>query len=54
VEWRDRDGTLRFTSLSSPEAARLNTIASKLRVSKSEVLRQAAHVPVKKSDPKQP
>ena len=46
VEWIDRDGTKRVTSLTAAEAVRLNVIAAKLRVSKSETLRQAAHVPV--------
>ena len=46
VKWIDRDGTERVTSLTQAEAVRLNTIAHRLKVSKSEVLRQAAHVPV--------
>ena len=48
VEWTDRDGTARQTSLTGPEVVRLNSIAQRLRTSKSEVLRQAAHVPVAK------
>jgi hypothetical protein len=48
VKWKDRDGTDRQTALSQPEAVRLNIIASRLGVSKSEVLRRAAHVPVEK------
>ncbi len=48
VKWVDRDGTERQTALTQPEVVRLNTIASRMRVSKSEVLRQAAHVPVAK------
>jgi hypothetical protein len=46
VKWVDRDGTDRLTVLSVAEAARLNMIASARKVSKSEVLRQAAHIPV--------
>ena len=48
VKWVDRDGTARQTALSQPEVVRLNTIAGRLGVSKSEVLRRAAHVPVEK------
>jgi len=50
VKWVDRDGTERQTALSQPEVVRLNTIASREGVSKSEVLRRAAHVPVVKPD----
>lgn len=46
VKWTDRDGTERQTSLTQAEVVRLNAIAQRLKVSKSEVLRQAAHVPV--------
>ena len=48
VRWVDRDGTERQTALTQPEVVRLNTIASRERISKSEVLRRAAHVPVEK------
>ena len=48
VEWVDRDGTERVTVLSPAEAVRVNKVAHALKISKSEVLRQAAHVPVKK------
>lgn len=48
VDWLDRDGTERSTVLSPADAVRLNKLAHGLKVSKSEVLRQAAHVPVKK------
>ena len=48
VEWTDRDGTKRLTTLTSPEAVRLNTLARQLGISKSELLRQAAHIPVAK------
>jgi hypothetical protein len=54
VKWVDRDGTHRETALSQPEVVRLNKIAAELRVSKSEVLRQAAHVPVAKLPPRPP
>lgn len=52
VKWTDRDGSKRQTVLSQPEIVRLNTIASRLRTSKEEVLRQAAHIPVPKLPPK--
>jgi hypothetical protein len=52
VKWVDRDGVARQTALSQPEVVRLNMIASRLGVSKSEVLRQAAHVPVEKPAPR--
>ncbi len=48
VKWVDRDGVERQTALSQPEVVRLNTIASRLGVSKSEVLRRAAHIPVER------
>ena len=48
VEWVDRDGSQRHTTLSPAEATRLNALAQKLGTSKSEVLRQAAHIPVAK------
>ena len=48
VKWLDRDGTERLTVLNQAEVARLNAIAARLKVSKSETLRQAAHVPVAK------
>jgi hypothetical protein len=49
VQWTDRDGTPRQTALSQPEVVRLNTIAGKERISKSEALRRAAHIPVEKA-----
>jgi hypothetical protein len=52
VKWVDRDGTDRQTTLSQVEVVRLNTIAGRLKVSKGEVLRQAAHVPVFKENKK--
>ena len=48
VDWVDRDGTSRSTLLSPADAVRLNTLAHGLKISKSEALRQAAHIPVKK------
>ena len=48
LTWVDRDGTPRQTALTQAEAARLNAIAQRLKVSKSDVLRQAAHIPVAK------
>ena len=49
VAWVDRDGTERQTVLNQAEVARLNTIASRMGVSKGEVLRRAAHVPVQRT-----
>lgn len=46
VAWVDRDGTARQTVLNQAEAVRLNTIAHRLHISKAELLRQAAHIPV--------
>ena len=48
VNWVDRDGTARITALTQPEVVRLNTLAQHLKLSKSETLRQAAHIPVAK------
>lgn len=48
VDWVDRDGSQRSTVLSAAEAARVNQLAHALKISKTELLRQAAHVPVKK------
>jgi len=48
VKWVDRDGTDRQTVLTPAEAGRLNAIAQRLGTSKTEVLRQAAHIPVAK------
>lgn len=48
VAWVDRDGTERTTVLSPAEAVQLNKIAHGLKISKSEAMRQAAHIPVKK------
>ena len=46
VKWVDRDGTDRLTVLTPVEASRLNAIAHARKVSKAEVLRQTAHIPV--------
>jgi hypothetical protein len=46
VKWLDRDGTDRVTRLSVAEQTRLNAIAHARGTSMSEVMRQAAHVPV--------
>ena len=48
VTWIDRDGTRRQTALTQPEVVRLNAIAQRLKTSKSNVLRQAAHIPLAK------
>ena len=48
IQWVDRDGTDRETTLTPPEAVRVNQIAQRLKISKSELLRQAAHIPVSK------
>jgi len=44
VKWVDRDGSDRLTVLSQAEVVRLNALASAQKKSKSDVLRQAAHV----------
>ena len=46
VPWTDRDGTARQTVLTAAEAARVTAIAQRLGVSKPELLRLAAHIPV--------
>lgn len=51
VKWVDRDGTDRLTVLSAVEAARLDAIAGARKVSRAEVLRQAAHIPVQPASP---
>ena len=48
VEWTDRDGTERLTVLGQAEVVQLNKIAHRQGISKGELLRQAAHVPVAK------
>ncbi|MSU23113.1 MAG: hypothetical protein EXS32_04735 [Opitutus sp.] len=46
VAWVDRDGSQRQSTLTQPEIVRLNAIAHRLGMSKSEALRRAAHIPV--------
>lgn len=46
VKWVDRDGTQRLTLLSQAESAQVNAIARRQKTNPSEVLRQAAHIPV--------
>jgi len=48
LKWIDRDGTDRQTVLNQAESVKLGAIAARLRISKNEVLRQAAHIPVAK------
>jgi hypothetical protein len=48
VRWVDRDGSERQSALTPAEAARLNALAHRLHLSKSELMRQAAHIPVAK------
>ncbi len=48
VSWVDRDGAARQTVLSQAEVVKLNTIAHRLHISKPELMRQAAHIPVAK------
>ena len=52
IPWTDRDGTARHTVLTPAENGRLGELAAKLRVSKADVLRQAAHIPVAKNPPR--
>ena len=51
VKWVDRDGTERVTVLGQGEIVKLNIIAARLHISKAELLRQAAHIPVPKTPP---
>jgi hypothetical protein len=48
VKWIDRDGSDRQTVLTPAEVVRLNTVAHREGISKSELLRRAAHIPVAK------
>lgn len=48
VKWVDRDGTERQTALTQAEVVRVNTVAHRLGISKGELLRQVAHIPVSK------
>ncbi|PHX85982.1 MAG: hypothetical protein CK538_04710 [Opitutia bacterium] len=45
VKWVDRDGTDRVTTVSQTEVVRLNALAQRLRIGKTELMRQAAHLP---------
>ena len=49
VAWTDRDGTARQTALTLPENARLTSLSHRVGISKPELLRRAAHIPVEKS-----
>lgn len=51
VKWTDRDGTARLTLLTAAESTRLNAMAGARKLSPSEVLRQAAHIPVRAAAP---
>ena len=51
VQWTDRDGTERTTTLSQADVIKLNQAAARLKISKGEILRQAAHIPVAKVPP---
>ncbi|MEY4940461.1 MAG: hypothetical protein RIQ93_2196 [Verrucomicrobiota bacterium] len=53
VKWVDRDGAERLTVLNQIEVVRLNKLAQRLNTSKSETLRQAAHIPTQRT-PKPP
>jgi len=48
VKWVDRDGSERITTLTQAETVRLNRLAQRAGISKSELLRQAAHIPIPK------
>lgn len=48
VKWTDRDGSERLTVLTQAEVVRLNRLAHLQGISKPELLRQAAHIPVQK------
>jgi hypothetical protein len=48
VAWKDRDGTERISTLTQPEVVRLNVLAQRLKISKTEVLQRAAFLPVPK------
>ena len=51
VKWTDRDGTERITVLDQTEVVRFAKLAHGLGISKPELLRQAAHIPVTKTAP---
>ena len=49
VIWTDRDGSERHSVFSQPDFVQLATLAGRLKVTKAEVLRRAAHIPVVKT-----
>ncbi len=49
IKWTDRDGSARLTALTPAEASRINGFAHARKISAAEVLRQAAHVPLKEA-----
>jgi hypothetical protein len=51
VAWTDRDGSARQTVLTAAENTRLAALAGRAGVSKAELLRRAAHLPVAKPGP---
>jgi hypothetical protein len=51
VRWTDRDGSARITTLSAADAVRLAALAGQLKISKDELLHQAAHLPAAKREP---
>ena len=54
VDWVDRDGSKRSTALTPVESGKLTEFAQRLKISRSEVMRQAAHIPVPKRPPAPP
>lgn len=46
VKWVDRDGSARLTMLNQAELTRLQAIATARKLSREELLRQTAHIPV--------
>ena len=54
VSWVDRDGTDRVTTFSQSEIVRLSALAQQLRIGKSELMRQASHIPAAKPAPGAP
>jgi len=49
VKWTDRDGTERLTVLDQTEVVRVAKLAHGMGISKPELMRQAAHIPVSKA-----
>lgn len=45
LTWTDRDGSKRLTVLTEADFVRLKTIATTLKLTPAEALRQAAHIP---------